>query len=238
MNYSYTSIFLKKQLSFKSAVLLLLVTFMGLSACKKEETDTTVYSNVAVYNTSPTAATYDIFLNGNRFNSAALPLGGGTAYSQVASGTYTLKVATAGRVESLLEKQATLAANVYTSIYVVGKPSALDFFQVSDDLGAATSTTNAFVRLVNVSPDAPALDLVVKNGASVTTSKSYKTASGFLPVPAGATIFEIRNSAGVVLASSESETLMANRHYTVIAKGLLAPTATETSFGAQLITHK
>ncbi|TKC12546.1 DUF4397 domain-containing protein [Pedobacter polaris] len=225
-----------KSLQTKLGFLILGIGLVVLSSCKKSETDTTPYSAITVINASPTAATYDVYLGDKKLNSAALPLGGSVAYTQQVVGTYDLKFTTAGRAESLLTKNVSLAQNTYQSFYLVGRPDAFESIFVSDDL-SATSTTNAFVRFINLSPDAPALYLSITGGASVATNQTYKGISAFVPLAAGSYSFDIKdNVTSAVKTTLAGISLVANGYYTIIAKGLITPASgTEVPLSGQVI---
>ncbi|WP_316770445.1 DUF4397 domain-containing protein [Pedobacter frigiditerrae] len=194
-----------------------------LGSCKKETPVETAFTAVSVFNASPTFSTYDVYLNESKANAAALPFGGGLNYTKIAPGSYNIKFTTSGRPESLLTKSITLLQNTYFSYFLINRSSGLDGLLLTDDL-SATSTTNAFVRFINLSPDAPALDLVINGGATVTTNKLFKEASTYTSLTAGTFTFDVKDKAtGNVIASLPGSVLAAGFHYTIIARGLIAP---------------
>lgn len=227
-----------KNLQPKFGFVILGISLIALSSCKKTETDDTPYSAISVINASPTSATYDVYLGNTQLNTAALPSGGAVAYVQKAATTYDLKFTVAGRSESVFTKNVNLVQNTYQSFYLVGRPTALEGIYVSDDL-SATSSTNAFVRFINLSPDAPALDLFVTGGASIVSNQSYKGISAFIPIAAGAYSFDVKDKLTAAIKTTlAGVNLVANKHYTIIVKGLITPVAgTEISLSAQLITQ-
>jgi hypothetical protein len=225
MRKIYNPTFFKKSAQMKINFLILIIGILTFSACKKETTDTTAYTALTVFNASPTLSTYDFYLNDTKFNSVAIPFGGAVAYKQLTAGTYSLKLTTAGRAENLLTKNVALAEKTFNSYYVVNRTASLDGLLMTDDL-SATSTTTAFVRFINLSPDAPALDLAITGSTTLTTNKAYKTAGAFVPVNAGTYSFDIKNTiGGTVQATLAGVALVANGHYTIISRGLLAPVA-------------
>jgi hypothetical protein len=228
---------LNQSLRAKFYAVVALMGIISLGACKKEETDDTPYTALAIINASPTVSTYDIYLGSTKINSVAIPFGGGMAYSQRVANAYDLKFSIAGRAESAYTKSVSLAKDVYQTFFLVGRTAALDGFLTTDDL-SATSTTNAYVRFVNVSPDAPALDLFIQAGNAVVTNTAFKNASGFIPIAAGTYIFDVKQS-GVVKTSTESVTLGANTYNTILVKGLITPAAggIELPLGAQVISN-
>lgn len=210
-----------------------------LTSCKKEETDTTI-SYLRVVNASPSLATYNAYFNGTMVNSAALPFGGSASYSSYTPGSYSLKFTTASNVESLLTKTVTLGVNTYYSTYLINKPAALDIYTIADDL-SITATDKAYVRFINLSPDAPALDLAKTSATtSLATNKAYKTASGFTTVDAGTYTLDAKEtSTGTVKTTSASTTFVAGYHYDVICGGLVTPANdTERPLSLQVILIK
>ncbi len=223
---------------------LIITVLITLSSCKKEETDTTAYTALSVYNASPTFSTYDFYLGDTKLNSVALPFGGGFAYTQRLAGDYSVKYTTAGQIESVLTRTIGLSQNNYFSYFLLGKPGSFDAVLFNDDL-SATSTTHAYVRFINLSPDAPAMDLASKistatTSTSFTTKTAYKSATAYLPLVAGKYTFELKDNATAALKASLTDvTLVANGHYTIICKGFVAPaSALELPISAQVIINR
>ena len=81
----------------------------------------------------------------------------------------------------------------------------------------------AFVRVVHLSPDAPAVD-VYANGAAVVNDAAFPGGTGYLNVPVGDYTFEVApagTTADDVLSVNLSATLEADTYYTAIAHGYL-----------------
>ncbi|NMN39173.1 DUF4397 domain-containing protein [Pedobacter sp. SG918] len=225
---------------FKSITLFVLIAFTAFTSCKKTETTDPNISYLRVINTSPSLATYNAYFNGNMVNSAALPFGGSVAYLSSTSGTYSLKFTTASSTESLLTKTITLNTSTYYSVYLINKPAALDIYTISDDL-SIPSTDKAYIRFINLSPDAPALDLAKTGSTSIlATNKAYKNASSFIAVDAGAYTLDAKEtSSGTVKATSASTSFTAGYHYDIICGGLVTlANETERPLSLQVILIK
>jgi hypothetical protein len=236
----FTSIYKQKTRHIGIYMALLLICSLILNACKKTETDENVYGALSVVNASPTVATYDFYLSGSKINSVPVPAGGGIPYSQRVVGNYDLKFTIAGSIDNLITKNIAIAANSYQTYFLIGRPGALDGVLVTDNRTAA-SDTQGYIRFVNVAPDAPALDLFIQGGVSLATNKAYKSISEFVPINAGNYTFDIReNSSGNVKTSTENLAVKANTYYTVLAKGLIIPSAggIELPLSANIITNK
>lgn len=223
----------------KFAPLFVLVIFTVLASCKKEETDTSI-SYHRVINASPSLATYNAYFNGAMVNSAALPYGGSAAYASYSPGSYSLKFTTASSAESLLTKTISLGASTYYSTYLINKPAALDTYTISDDL-SITATDKAYIRFINLSPDAPALDLA-KTSATTSwfTNKAFKSASGFITIDAGTYSIDAKETAtGTIKTTLASTTFVAGYHYDIVCGGLITPANdTERPLSLQAILIK
>lgn len=222
-----------KNLKFSSTILLFIL--VAFSACKKEEEIDTTLSNIRVINAAPTLATYYPFINSGLISSAALPYGGSTAYNANISGANTIKFTAENNTESLLTKTVNLNANNYYSFYLINKPGALDGLVIADDL-SLPAADKAYIRYINLSPDAPALDLT-KTGESTAliANKTYKTASAFIAIAPGTYTLDAKETAtGTIKATSSTVTLTAGYHYDIICGGLVSP-ANDTERAINLV---
>lgn len=208
----------------KSLTLFVLIAFTALTSCKKTETTDPTIAYIRVVNTSPSLATYNAYFNSTKLNSAALPFGGAASYASFTAGAYTLKFTTASGTESLLSKTVTLNASTYYSTYLINKPAALDIYTIGDDL-SVPAADKAYIRFINLSPDATAFDLIKTGGTTALfTGKTFKNASAFITVDAGSYSLDAKEtSSGTVKATTGSTTFTAGYHYDVILNGLVTP---------------
>jgi Domain of unknown function (DUF4397) len=226
--------------NFKPIALFVLIAVTVLTSCKKTETTDPTISYLRVINASPSLATYNAYFNGNMVNTAALPFGGAASYASYTAGSYSLKFTTASSTESLLTKTITLNASTYYSSYLINKPAALDVYTIGDDL-SIPSTDKAYIRFINLSPDAPALDLAKTSATTaLVTNKAFKSASGFIAVDAGTYTLDAKEtSSGTVKATSESTSFTAGYHYDIICGGLVTPANdTERALSLQVVMIK
>lgn len=235
MKRTYTRIHIQKKIYF-----ICIVAFMAsLFACKSSNTEVAIGS-LSVYNVSPTPATYDIYVSGTKMNSVAIPFGGGVKYIQYTPGTYDVKFTYSGYTDNLYTKTGIGVSNgSYNSLYLIGKPGNFDALYLTDNF-SGTAADKAYVRFINLSPDAPALDLAVESGSTLTNNKAYKAYSGFIAVDPGSKAFEIKETAsGTVKATIAATTLAAANFYTIISRGLYQPSSpSEHPFSGQIITQQ
>jgi hypothetical protein len=215
-----------------------LFSMVGLSSCKKEETETPDGAYIRFINASPTLGTYNLYFDDTKVNSGALPFGGTISYAIYAAGNHTVKYTTASNPTSVLTKQISLTAKQIHSAYLINKDTNLELLLVVDD-ASVTSTTKAFVKFINLSPDAPSLNLDVKGGANLIKDKTYKTGSAYIQVDPKAYDLDVKDSAtGAVKTTLTGIDMVAGRYYTIISRGMLSPGTNDQPFGAQSIINQ
>lgn len=217
-----------------------IVTATLLAACGKGDNEVPNYGSLSIYNASPTLSTYDVYLNGSKLNAANLPYGGGVKYTQLPQGTYEAKFNVAGETAAVYTKTGiSVANNNFSTLYLTGTAGNFDGLLLADDF-SNTSVEKAYVRFVNLSPDAPALDLHVKDATSnLISNKKYKEYSGFTEIEAGSKTFEIKeNTSGTVKTTLESTNFVKGYFYTIIAGGKVAAGTNERLFNGQIIQHR
>lgn len=217
---------------------LLIFSVVTFSACKVKNEEAPVVSYLRFINASPTLGTYNIYVGDKRVNSMAIPFGGTVSFSQFSVGNQVIKYTTASAIESVLTKQITLAQDKIYSLYLIDKGEKMDALLITDD-ASATSTTKAFVKFINLSPDAPALSLDVVDGANLFTGKAYKTGTDFVQIDPKTYNFNIKDTAtGAIKTTLNDLTFAAGRYYTVISRGMLTPGANDQPFSAQSIINQ
>ncbi len=226
--------------SFKKTYALIAMATMALiSACGKDDTPVLAYGSFSVYNTSPTLATYDVYLNGSKLNSAALPYAGGVKYSQLVAGTYETKFTVASETAALYTKSITVSKNSISTLYLIGTSNSFDGLLVSDET-TNVSNDKAYVRFINVSPDATALDLGIKDATSnLASNKAFKAYSEFVAVEPGTKVFEIKEATTPNIKATVEKTLVKGGFYTILAGGKVTPSNDlEKPFNGQILTHQ
>jgi uncharacterized protein DUF4397 len=89
------------------------------------------------------------------------------------------------------------------------------------DDDTATPASEARVRVVHASPDAPNVDVVV-DGATVLSNVPFGAASDYLPVDAGNRQLQVRPAGSSTAVIDANQDLEDGSDYTVIASGLVA----------------
>jgi hypothetical protein len=222
-----------------AAIFSLTVACVSLNSCAKDaSTSTPAISGLMVVNASPTPATYNLYLNTTKVNTAALPFAGSLPYFQITPGANTLKFTTASSTESLLTKVVNLDANKPYSLFLIDKAEKLDGLLVSDDLSSSNSA-KPLIRFINLSPDAGTLTLSQTAAAAIAPDEAFKGYSTFSEVDAKTYALQIKDKeTGTVLSSLENVVLAAGKTYTIVAAGMVAATATDQALRILVITNR
>lgn len=214
---------ISKKASQITALVMLSACSILFNACSKDEEAAPSISGLMVVNASASTGTYNLYWGSTKINSAALPFLGTIPYFQITPGTSTLKFTTANSVESVLTKDITLEAEKPYSLFLIQDIPQLDAVLIQDDL-SPSSNEKAFIRFINLSPDAPALDLVQTGASVLINDKAFKTVSDFVTADPKAYTFEVKNKlTGEVVATLKDITLTAGKMYTIAACGYLNP---------------
>lgn len=209
-----------------------------LSSCSKDSSPVQEFSFLNITNVSPSLASYNVYVGANKVNPAALGFGGNVAYGQYLPGAASVKFTTASSTESIITKSINLEANTAHSLFLIGKTAQLDYLVLKDELGSVTSD-KTFIRFINLSPDAPALDLAIKDGSTIVSDKAYKTSSTFTETEAKTLVLVVKEKGtGTIRKEMASTEFKAGRSYTIVASGLITPTDIEHTFTTQLITNQ
>ena len=218
--------------------IILLSAALLLQSCSKDPDPSPEFAFLSITNTSPTPATFNIYVDQSQLNTGgAVAFGGSSGYFQVTPGGHSIKFTTASSTESLITKSIALDANTVNSLFLIDSGTNMDFLTVKDELGDM-SAAKAFVRFINLSPDAPALDLAVTDGDVVIADKAYKASSPFVEVEAKTYIFEFRNKTSGAATTLTSTEFKAGKSYTIISTGLITPGDTGKPFGGKIIINE
>lgn len=223
----------------KFTILLLSMGALLIQSCSKDEAPVQEYAFLNIINTSPVLGTFNIYVDQTKINTqGAVAFGGNSGYMRLTPGNHNVKFTTASSTESLISKNIPLELNSISSLFLIDRGVNLDYLTTKDELGSMSSS-KAFVRFINLSPDAPALNLAIKDGDVVVSDKAYKATSAFIEIEAKSYIFEIKDkTTSATKATLESFEFKAGKSYTVIATGLLAPSDGEHLIGGKIIINQ
>jgi len=220
-----------------SAVCLLSVL---LTSCLKSKND--YYSPPAAYvlfaQASPDQQPLDLYFNNNRVNSLPLMYGNGLDYFRAFAGIRVVTLNTHTGMSKVLSDSITLKTDSAYSLFLVNKATNPQLLLLSDSL-SKPAAGKASIRFVNVSPDAPAVDLAIKDSAAFVSNKGFKSYTRFLPIQGGKSYtFEVRqHGTSTVLATITDVTLNSGLVYTLWFHGLATTSINDDKLKAELMTN-
>lgn len=180
-------------------------------------------AKVRVVHASPDAPAVDVYVNGNRAL-ANVPFFTASDYLDLPGGSYDIKVTPAGDANTAVidAKGVTIEGGKAYTIAATGKLAEIQPTVLVDNL-AAPAAGKAHVRVIHASPDAPAVDIKLKGGATLIPGLAFPNASDYLPVDAGSYDIVVTPAGTDTVAIDLSGTaLEAGKIYDVFAVGLLA----------------
>lgn len=220
-----------------------MTALIGLTAifqsCKLNDDDAIVpdVSALTIINASPNSAGLDFYIENQRVNQTAFTYPLRMPYQRVYSGTRAAKVTASTNPSTLFSGNLTLQPNEYNSLFIIGKVEALDFLLIKDDLSFPASGKTK-IRFGNLSPDAPAMSLEIVGDTTQFANKAYKTFTAFKNLQPGKFTLNLKdNATNTVLATMPNVELLANKVYTIWAKGLVNTTVEAQKLGIHVINH-
>ncbi|MBS1528092.1 MAG: DUF4397 domain-containing protein [Bacteroidetes bacterium] len=201
-----------------------LLSVMLLSSCLKDNVNyaqppipTALVSFVVAATDQPPL---DLYFNNNRVNSAPLGYGSELDYFRAYTGQRTVNIYNDASSTKLFSDTINLKKDSVYSLFLVSNLQHLQTLLIPDSI-SAPSAGNAAVRFVDVSPDAPAADLL-QNGSVVASNKTFKGYSSFVQLK-GNTSYNFvvqQHGSSTTLASLSNVQLNAGFVYTIWLHGL------------------
>ncbi|QMU30315.1 DUF4397 domain-containing protein [Adhaeribacter radiodurans] len=221
-------------------MMLVLLPALFLTACNDddEDTDTMAKARVMVVHASPNAPAVDILVDNVKVNSSGLAFPNNSGYLDVMAGQRNVKVNAAGSATSVIDANLDLVAGQNYSVFAINNLANIEPLVLPDNL-ATPASGKAHVRFIHLSPDAPAVDIAVKDGPVLFSNRSFKSATDFTPVDATSYNLEVRLAGtNTVVLDLPGVALQNGKIYTVFARGYAAPpTGNTNTIGAQVIVN-
>ncbi|GBD22908.1 hypothetical protein HRbin29_00554 [bacterium HR29] len=206
------------------ALALVGVAVFGTSASEIEAQSGT--GRVRVMHASPDTPPVDIFVDGQKAVSA-LAFPNATQYVSLPAGPHEVKVFVSpsdGGGAPALQATLTIEAGKDYTVLAVGRSGdgSLSLLPLTDN-NATPAAGKAHVRFIHASPDAPAVDIVVRGtNTALFSNVAFKEVGAYTPVDAGAYNLDVRVSGtDAVALSLDNVRLNARTVYTVVAVGLV-----------------
>lgn len=195
-----------------------------LPSCVKNHDNTPVkpLAGLAFVDASADAPALDFFLSGQQINLNPISPGNFFNYFNAYAGKVPAVFNQAGTATLVAKDTITLLANHGYTLFLANVVAHPDFILTADSLTAPASGAIS-VRLVNASPDAGQVDLIVKGSStSIISNANYKSVSGFVSTTVSTTdSLQVRQSGtSTILATVPASHFTSGSVYTVWLYGL------------------
>lgn len=217
-----------------------LFTLSLFSSCLKTTNDyyAPPVAYVSVIQASPNEPPLDFYMNSNKVNLNPIMYGTEIDYFRAYTGTRIANFYYQGTTTKVFSDTIHLNTDVAYSLFLANTATHPEIVLLTDSLskppaGAAT------VRFVNVSPDAPAVDLAVQGSAALISNKAYKGSSPFVPLAANNnyTFQVLQHGTNTVLATLSNVPISSGLVYTIWFHGLVASTTATDKLSADIFTN-
>lgn len=218
---------------------------LAFTSCMDDDfdnaTDPTPVAYVSFYHGAPSAADLDLYIDNSKVNNQPFKFAVFSDYLNLQTTTSRkIKFTPSNASNVLIDSTITFKENKIYSLFAVGLQQDLDLLVLEDSL-KVPSAGKANIRVVHISPDAPAIDVATTgtNGTTVFTDITYKEDSNFKEVTAGNTTFQVKEQGTeTVLLSVPDLNLQSGRIYTLVLRGLKTPpTGNTNNLSLQVLTN-
>jgi hypothetical protein len=181
-------------------------------------------SRVRVVHASPDAPAVDVYVDGSKVLTD-VAYKGASDYLPVPAGAHNFKAFATGAdpasATAVIDADATLDAGKDYTVLAIGKLADIKPLVLTDDNSTPAAGT-AHVRVIHASPDAPAVDVAVKDGPVLFSDLAFRKEAGPAPVDAGTYDLEVRVAGTTTVALPiNGVTFESGKIYTVLAVGLV-----------------
>jgi hypothetical protein len=183
---------------------------------------------------SPDAPSIDLYVDSVLVDSN-VTYPNSTKYIECSAGSRTMRLVRPGTPETLYLALVPFLAGWNYTIFGVDSVAKYHSMLLVDDL-TPPATGKAALRFVHVSPNAPAVDLVMGT-VTLFTNEAFKSATEFVPLDAATYSFEVKETGTpTVLASARNIPLIPGKIYTLFVRGF-AGSVGITAPDAGLLVH-
>lgn len=173
---------------------------------------------VRIMHASPDAPAVDIYMNG-QLTLSRVSYKDASDVLQVPSGNYQIHIYPAGQTNRpVLSSIVQLQAGQAYTLIAAGTLQQLELLVYVDDQRSIDN--KAKVRLIHLSPDAPAVDVAIKKGPILFTDVAFRQATEYGQVDPGTYTLEVRAAGTQQVVLEISDVMLSrNQNYTIFALG-------------------
>ncbi|WP_215224483.1 DUF4397 domain-containing protein [Echinicola shivajiensis] len=197
---------------------------------------------VAYYHGSPETGAVSIYADGRLYNTNNFEYTDYFNYGRYFTGERELSFKSRNAANSLLDTTVTLTENQAYSFFFIDAAEDDDSDMstvVAEDNWNEPEEGNALIRLVHLSPDAPAVNLTVnESDTPLFANGTYKDVTEFEAIDADFTNLSLTDAnSGEILLTADDLNLRSQRVYTVIVRGYVNSSETDKGLNLQVIRN-
>ena len=207
------------------------VMAFGLTGCLDSDMDDapepTPVSYVSFYHGAPDAPDFNVSVDDEKINNQAFKYSNASNYLSLTTGSHEVAFTPVTATAPLADTTFNFKEDKIYSLFTAGSQQNVDVLVVQDSL-ITPGTGKAGVRLINLSPDAPAVDVTIAGGGATPLfpGVEFKEDTQFITVTDGTHSFVVKEAGTEnVLVAATSLSLEPGRNYTLIVRGFQTPPA-------------
>ncbi|MCX8008730.1 MAG: DUF4397 domain-containing protein [Patescibacteria group bacterium] len=164
--------------------LIVILSFLTLTIFSNTAIAHSNMANIRVLHASPDAPAVDIYANGNKILSN-IPFGTISTYLSVPRGSYRIQVMPTGATTPVvIDEEVHVSRGKYYTFAASGRLSEIKLLRFKDR-DVARESGDPRIRVVHLSPDAPAVDVGVVGQKPFIRHLSFMDKSGYRRLSAG-----------------------------------------------------
>ena len=218
------------------------ICLVPLASCNEDDAEAielvpTAY--VSIYNASPDAPELDVSVDNRQIFSQPLSYTDYTRYLNFYTGDRELMISPFNANNALVDTTINFQPNRAYSVFIADDVADLSAVVVEDNVDAPAAG-KALVRMIQLSPDAAAVDLVEEDGSSLFTNQVFKQASEFKAMDADRYHLKLNavGSNDQVLSIPDTD-FSARGVYTIIVRGFATPPAGNANgLSVQIVSNR
>lgn len=155
------------------------------------DTPVDLNSNLRIIHAIPSALKVDIYLSGELI-ATNLSFGEVSNYKNIQYGEYEFQLFKAGTYDTpLYTTEIYIYPKSFNTMSIVTNDSKISLLQLKDATSLSEDATLSFIRFINLSPNAPLLNLALPNGEQLFNGVEYLETTGYYPLSPGIYNFKV-----------------------------------------------
>lgn len=178
------------------------------------------FAYIRVFHASPGSPEVDIYANGKKVANR-LAYGQFTDYISVSAGMYIIEAFPVGLKDTpILSVRLPIKDNKVYTLAVIGILPNIGVLPIEDEY-QNLYPNRANIRFINLSPNAPALNLALRSGRNLFTDINYTEASDYIQIPSGNYNFVVKPTAvNTIVVYMPNVRLLPKRNLTFYVLGM------------------